>query len=102
MIVIDASVLANVVGDDGSDGQRARQELLQRLAAPLSPALQSSVNVVGDITYQQVRHAYIMLSFSPAGKAAPRTADVVAAIVDGGLPSRERLQVRSPKCTRRP
>ena len=24
MIVIDASVLANVVGDDGSDGQRAR------------------------------------------------------------------------------
>ncbi|MFY9929587.1 MAG: type II toxin-antitoxin system VapC family toxin [Streptosporangiaceae bacterium] len=25
MIVIDASVLANVVGDDGSDGQRARQ-----------------------------------------------------------------------------
>ena len=26
MIVIDASVLANVVGDDGSDGQQARQE----------------------------------------------------------------------------
>ncbi len=26
MIVIDASVLANVVGDDGDDGQRARQE----------------------------------------------------------------------------
>lgn len=26
MIVIDASVLANVVGDDGNDGQRARQE----------------------------------------------------------------------------
>ena len=26
MIVIDASVLANVVGDDGSDGRRARQE----------------------------------------------------------------------------
>jgi len=26
VIVIDASVLANVVGDDGSDGQRARQE----------------------------------------------------------------------------
>ena len=26
MIVIDASVLANVVGDDWSDGQRARQE----------------------------------------------------------------------------
>jgi predicted nucleic acid-binding protein len=27
LIVIDASVLANVVGDDGSDGQRARAEL---------------------------------------------------------------------------
>lgn len=26
MIVIDASVLANVVGDDGADGQRARLE----------------------------------------------------------------------------
>lgn len=26
MIVIDASVLANVIGDDGSDGQRARME----------------------------------------------------------------------------
>lgn len=26
MIVIDASVLANVVGDDGADGQRARAE----------------------------------------------------------------------------
>ena len=26
MIVIDATVLANVVGDDGSDGQRARLE----------------------------------------------------------------------------
>lgn len=27
MIVVDASVLANVVGDDGPDGKRARQEL---------------------------------------------------------------------------
>jgi hypothetical protein len=26
LIVVDASVLANVVGDDGADGQRARQE----------------------------------------------------------------------------
>jgi predicted nucleic acid-binding protein len=26
LIVIDASVLANVIGDDGSDGQRARAE----------------------------------------------------------------------------
>src|SRR3954453_11213124 len=27
MIVVDASVLANVVGDDGADGDRAREEL---------------------------------------------------------------------------
>lgn len=27
MIVVDASVLANVVGDDGVDGERARREL---------------------------------------------------------------------------
>lgn len=36
MIVIDASVLANVVGDDGSDGQRARREFRKAgdVAAP--------------------------------------------------------------------
>ncbi len=27
MIVVDASVLANVIGDDGNDGQRARNEI---------------------------------------------------------------------------
>lgn len=36
MIVVDASVLATVVGDDGADGQRARDELRAagELAAP--------------------------------------------------------------------
>lgn len=36
MIVVDASVLANVVGDDGADGQRAREALRagSDLAAP--------------------------------------------------------------------
>ncbi len=36
MIVVDASVLANVVGDDGADGRRARRELRAAgdLAAP--------------------------------------------------------------------
>jgi len=36
LIVIDASVLANVVGDDGNDGQRARRELRSAadIAAP--------------------------------------------------------------------
>ena len=36
MIVVDASVLANVVGDDGPDGRRARDELrsVGELAAP--------------------------------------------------------------------
>jgi predicted nucleic acid-binding protein len=36
LIVIDASVLANVVGDDGQDGRRARNEVRQAgdLAAP--------------------------------------------------------------------
>jgi predicted nucleic acid-binding protein len=36
VIVIDASVLANVVGDDGGDGQRARQEFRNagHVAAP--------------------------------------------------------------------
>jgi len=34
LIVVDASVLANVVGDDGADGQRSRREL--RAAGDLS------------------------------------------------------------------
>jgi predicted nucleic acid-binding protein len=35
VIVIDASILVNVLGDDGSDGQRARQAVAgQDLAAP--------------------------------------------------------------------
>jgi predicted nucleic acid-binding protein len=36
LIVVDASVLANVVGDDGADGRRARDEvrLARDLAAP--------------------------------------------------------------------
>ncbi len=36
MIVIDASVLANVVGDDGNDGQKARREFRSAgdIAAP--------------------------------------------------------------------
>src|SRR5260370_26453385 len=48
--------------------QLTREKLLQRLAAPLSPALQSGVHVVGNIPHQQVRHAYIMLSGVRAGK----------------------------------
>jgi predicted nucleic acid-binding protein len=36
MIVVDASVLANVIGDDGADGERARREVRAagELAAP--------------------------------------------------------------------
>lgn len=36
MIVVDASILANVIGDDGADGQRARSEVRSAgaLAAP--------------------------------------------------------------------
>lgn len=36
MIVVDASVLANVVGDDGADGERARAEVrsAREIAAP--------------------------------------------------------------------
>ena len=36
MIVLDASILANVIGDDGADGRRARSEVrsARELAAP--------------------------------------------------------------------
>jgi len=46
------------------------------------------VNVVGKVSYQQVRHAYIMLSSSPVDKAAIRTVGFALAVRDGGLPSR--------------
>lgn len=35
MIVVDASVLATALGDDGADGRRARREL--RACAPWPP-----------------------------------------------------------------
>jgi hypothetical protein len=50
--------------------QLTREELLQRLAAPLSPPLKSGMNILRNITDQQVRHAYIMLSLALPGKAA--------------------------------
>ncbi|MGH3848732.1 MAG: type II toxin-antitoxin system VapC family toxin, partial [Pseudonocardiaceae bacterium] len=36
MIVVDASILANVVGDDGADGRRSRAEVraAEQIAAP--------------------------------------------------------------------
>ena len=58
----------------GKSAQFTAEVLLQGLASPLSPALQGRVNVVGKVSYQQVRHAYIMLSSSPVGKATPRRA----------------------------
>jgi hypothetical protein len=42
--------------------QLAREELLQRLTPPLGPALKSGVHILGNITDQHIRHAYIMLS----------------------------------------
>jgi len=55
--------------------QLTREELLERLAAPLSPPLKSGVHILGNITDQQVRHAYIMLSFVLSRKAAEGATD---------------------------
>jgi hypothetical protein len=46
----------------GQPAQLPSKVLLQRLATLLSPALQGSVHILGNIPYQHVRHAYIMLS----------------------------------------
>jgi hypothetical protein len=54
----------------GEPAKLAGEELLQGLAASLSPALQSGVNVVGKISYQQIWHAYIMQASCLLGKAA--------------------------------
>ena len=76
--------------------QLTRQVLLQRLAAPLSPALQSGVHVVGDITYQQVRHAYIMLSPRAAVQGSKRRRAVRAGLKARGtactVPSAELIK----------
>lgn len=45
-----------------------RQVLLQRLVAVLGLALQRCVDVVRDVTDQDVRHAYIMLATAGRGK----------------------------------
>lgn len=64
MIVIDASVLANAVGDDGSDGDDARREL-RRARDPAVPSL-ADIEVVsvlrkrwlaGDLTVERFADA---------------------------------------------
>ena len=55
--------------------QLTGKELLQRLTPPLSPALKSRVHILGNITDQQVRHAYIMLSLVLSRKAADGATD---------------------------
>jgi hypothetical protein len=56
----------------GQAAELGGEELLQRLAAPLGAALERGVHVVRDITYEQVRHAYIMLSPRAGAKSACR------------------------------
>jgi hypothetical protein len=55
--------------------QLTGKELLQRLTPPLSPALKSGVHILGNVTDQQVWHAYIMLSFAFSRKAAEGATD---------------------------
>lgn len=52
----------------GEMAQFDRQVLLQRLVAVLGLALQRCVDVVRDVTDQDVRHAYIMLATAGRGK----------------------------------
>src|SRR5664280_1098310 len=52
----------------GEMAQFDRQVLLQRLVAVLGLALQRCVDVVRDVTDQDVRHAYIMLATASRGK----------------------------------
>jgi hypothetical protein len=47
--------------------QLGRQILLQRLAVPLRPALESCVDLFGDVAYEHIRHACIMLSITAPG-----------------------------------
>jgi hypothetical protein len=52
----------------GQPAQLACEVLLQRLAALLSPALQRSMHILGNIPHQHIWHAYIMLSLGSACK----------------------------------
>jgi hypothetical protein len=55
--------------------QLTGKELLQRLTPPLSPPLKSGVHSLGNVTDQQVRHAYIMLSCTSSRKMAEGATD---------------------------
>jgi hypothetical protein len=55
--------------------QLTGKELLQRLTPPLSPALKSGVHILGNVTDQQVWHAYIMLSLAFSRKVAEGATD---------------------------
>jgi hypothetical protein len=52
----------------GEMAQFDRQVLLERLVVVLGLALQRSVDVVRDVTDQNVRHAYIMLARADRSK----------------------------------
>ncbi len=59
----------------GEMAQFDHQVLLQRLVVVLGLALQRSVDVVRDVTDQDVRHAYIMLATADRGKEEIAVAD---------------------------
>jgi hypothetical protein len=59
-------------GPFGDAAQFTGEELLQGLAASLGPALEGGVNIVGQVAYQHVRHAYIMIALLAACNAVLR------------------------------
>jgi len=62
----------------GEMAQFDHQVLLQRLVVVLGLALQRSVDVVRDVTDEDVRHAYIMLATADRGKEEIAVADRLA------------------------
>ncbi len=50
----------------GQTGKLPGKVLLQRLSPVIRPPLQLTVDVVREISYKNIRHAYIMLSLVPS------------------------------------
>lgn len=79
MIVVDASFLVNVLGDDGDDGRRARDRLVgQSLAAP----------ELIDLEVASVFRKFCAASKFDAGRASQALADLHALRMDR-IPHRE-------------
>jgi hypothetical protein len=64
--------------------QLTGEKLLQRLSAPLGPALEPGVDVFRDVSNEKVRHACNMIALAPASIPSSALTDAVRMIAAVG------------------